>query len=116
MNIRDFIAKQNWVFAKTYAKSAPHEYIVLSKVLGDNSKEEFLEFAKIIRDHGFPARFFSRHNTYFYIDGYFYWTMDERVEDTDLINRCKTEDYDLSFYPNILKNKGEKSYITMSMK
>ena len=45
MNIRDFIAKQNWVFAKTYANSAPHEYIVLSKVLGDNGKEEFLEFA-----------------------------------------------------------------------
>ena len=107
MNIRDFIAKQNWVFAKTYANSAPHEYIVLSKVLGDNGKEEFLEFAKIIRDQGFPARFFNRHNTYFYIDGYFYWTMDERVEDTDLINRCKAADYDLSFYPNILKNKTE---------
>lgn len=107
MDLRGFIAKQNWVFAKTYAKSAPHEYIVLSKVFGEHGKEDFMEFAKIIRNYGFPARFFSRLNTYFYIDGYFYWTMDERVEDTDLINRCKVADYDLSFYPNILKNKSK---------
>ncbi len=105
MDIRGFIAMQNWVFAKTYAKSASHEYIVLSKIIGENGKEDFHEFAKIIREYGFPARFFSRQNNYYYIDGYFYWTMDERVEDTDLINRCKAEDYDLSFYPNILKTR-----------
>ena len=29
---RDFVSEFKWTFAKTYAKKAPHEYIVLDKV------------------------------------------------------------------------------------
>ncbi len=40
MEITDFIKKQNWIFAKTYATRAPHEYIVRGKINGTD--EEFL--------------------------------------------------------------------------
>ncbi len=30
--IRNFVAPQDWIFAKTYAKTWPHEYIVRDRV------------------------------------------------------------------------------------
>ncbi len=39
MEIREFINKQSWTFAKTYAEKAPHEYIVRGKHAGTD--EEF---------------------------------------------------------------------------
>ncbi len=32
--LRSFIEKQSWVFAKTYANKAPHEYIVRGRING----------------------------------------------------------------------------------
>ena len=29
---KEFVNKFEWIFAKTYAKTAPHEYIVLKKL------------------------------------------------------------------------------------
>ena len=38
--IKDFIKNENWVFAKTYAKTWPHEYIIRDKV---HDKDIFLK-------------------------------------------------------------------------
>lgn len=106
LNIRQFIAKNNWKFAKTYAESAPHEYIVRHKSAGTD--EEFIEFAKMIETYGQKLWFFSRPNKYLYLDGRYYWTMstnkindngdvkfnydDERM----VINRSNADDYFVS--------------------
>jgi hypothetical protein len=91
---RNFVEKFNWIFAKTYANTAPHEYIVLQKV-GLEYKDEFIKIAKFIREKGFKAYYYSRLGYYYYIDDNYYWTMDEDVNDTDLINRAKRNDYEL---------------------
>lgn len=91
---RNFVNRFDWIFAKTYADTAPHEYIVLKKV-GIEYKEEFIKIANFIREKGFKAYYYSRVGFYYIIDENYYWTMDEKAEDTDLINRAKLKDYEL---------------------
>ncbi len=96
MEIREFINRQNWIFAKTYADKAPHEYALRSKCDND---EDFIEAVKYINENGFRARFWNSKYTYFFIDGYFYWTMDYPLENTKLINRCKSDWLEISVRP-----------------
>lgn len=101
-----FINQFQWIFAKTYADKAPHEYIVLSKV-GLIYKDEFIKIAQFIRDKGFKAYYYSREGYYYKIGENYYWTMDDKVEDTDLINRAKWDDYEIT--DNKIRWKGKKS-------
>lgn len=101
-----FINQFQWIFAKTYADKAPHEYIVLSKV-GLAHKNEFIKIAQFIRDKGFKAYYYSREGYYYKIGENYYWTMDEKAEDTDLINRAKWNDYEL--IDNKWNWKGQKT-------
>lgn len=89
-----FVNKFDWTFAKTYAASAPNEYIALSKI-GFEHKQEFVKIAQFIRDKGFKAYYYTRVGYYYQIGENYYWTMDEKVEDTDLINRAIRNDYEL---------------------
>ena len=102
---REFVNKFDWIFAKTYAETAPHEYIVLKKV-GIEYKNDFVKVANFIRENGFKAYYYSRVGFYYIMDKYYYWTMDEDVNDTDLINRAKKDDYEL--INNRWKWKGRK--------
>ena len=83
IDFRNFINLLEWTFAKTYAQKGPHEYVVLKKV-GLHFKEEFIKIAQFIRDKGFKALYYSREGFYYRIDENYYWTMDEKAEDTDL--------------------------------
>jgi hypothetical protein len=80
-------AESDWTEAKTYADSAPHEYVVLDRTPGW-SREDFVRAGELIRAYGVPGKFYSMTNIYLEHDGVRYWTMDPRVEDTDLINRA----------------------------
>ena len=93
-DFRDFVDRFPWTFAKTYAAFAPHEYIVLRKV-GLQFKPDFVKAAQFIRDAGFKAFYYKSQRSYFVLGDYYYWTMDENVEDTDLINRAKLANYEL---------------------
>jgi hypothetical protein len=83
---RAFIGMSKWIFAKTYAKFAPHEYTLLKQTHSSNT---FLEFARFIERHGYKEKFGKREYTYVNIDGWKYWTMDPTPEQTDLINRAR---------------------------
>jgi hypothetical protein len=48
--IIEFINRNEWIFAKTYADFAPHEYVVKEK-LNKEDQEIFLEFTLFIRKH-----------------------------------------------------------------
>lgn len=66
--IKSFTKSTSWIFAKTYAKTWPHEYIVQEKV--DN--DLFLELAHYIDSFGYEEHFYKKKMTYFDYDGHVY--------------------------------------------
>ena len=76
--IKSFIGNSTWIFAKTYAKTWPHEYIVQEKV--DNNL--FLKLAEHIDTFGHEEYFYKKKMTYFDYDSHVYWHME------NIINRC----------------------------
>lgn len=83
--LKDFIANANWIFAKTYASTWPHEYILLKDVA---NKDLFYSLVKLIKKEGYLGKFYSKELTYYDFDNKVYWTMDDTLENTTLINRC----------------------------
>jgi hypothetical protein len=86
--IKIFIDSSTWTYAKTYHPRWPHWYIVARP----EDQALFVKIAKFIKEHGYEARFYARTNKYFDDDKYTYWTMDNPIEKTDLVNRCLKED------------------------
>ena len=80
--LKEFIEKQYWIFAKTYAETWPHEYIVQEKV--DN--EQYLELANHIDNFGYEEYFYQTKQIYFDYNGFTYWHME------NIINRCLEND------------------------
>ena len=98
----EFLQKQNWTFAKTYADRAPHEYIVRGKVSGMD--QEFADAVIHIRENGIPMHFWGQEYIYLYLDGRLYWTMGEPIEETTIINRCDLDDCDITVSPKAREN------------
>lgn len=86
-NLKAFVAEQKWKFAKTYALTWPHEYIVRDRV----DEELFSQLVQHIRTHGYEGTFYRKTITYFDEDGMVYWTMGAPIEETTIVNRCKKE-------------------------
>lgn len=87
---KEFIDRQKWTFAITYAQKAPHEYIVKGKLNGTD--EEFDDAVKYIYDNGIPMSYFGWENKYFYMDGRLYWALDP-AESPIIINREDVNEY-----------------------
>ena len=85
--LKVFVDEQDWTFAKTYARTWPHEYIVRDRV----DEGLFLSLVRHIREHGYEGRFYRKVLTYFAEDGMAYWTMEEPIEETTIVNRCTKE-------------------------
>jgi hypothetical protein len=85
--LKTFVDCASWTFAKTYAETWPHEYIVRDKV----DEGLFVDLVKHIRSHGYEGKFYKKPITYFDEDGLVYWTMGSPVEETVIINRCRKE-------------------------
>ena len=85
--MRKFIETTNWTWAKTYADTWPHHYIVRDRV----DEELFVKMVQHIRRFGYEGRFYRMKITYFEEDGLVYWTMGDPIEKTTIINRCPKE-------------------------
>lgn len=85
--LKDFIENAPWIFAKTYADTWPHHYM-LRKQVDDNL---FVRTVKHIRTYGTEGAFYTKTYLYYFEDGLVYWTMGNPVEKTILINRCPEE-------------------------
>lgn len=81
-NLKLFIENTPWVFAKTYAETWPHEYIVQERV--DN--DLFDKLANYIDRNGTPEYFYQKQMIYLEYDGHVYWHME------NIINRCLPEE------------------------
>jgi len=85
--LKDFIKDSKWTFAKTYAATWPHHYIVRDRV----DKDLFVQMVEHIRSFGYEGQFYKMKLIYFEEDGYVYWTMGAPIEETTIINRCTKE-------------------------
>ena len=81
-NLIQFIKNSDWVFASTYAKTWPHEYIVEGNVDGDL----FLVLSQYIDSYGCEGNFYETKQMYFEYGKYTYWHME------NIINRCLKKD------------------------
>lgn len=70
--------------AKTM-KAIPHAYTLIRKAPDPN---QFLEAARFIRREGFKRPFYGRVYTYYRVGDFVYWSMDDDVDKTILINRA----------------------------
>ncbi|CAN5894341.1 hypothetical protein BH24ACI4_BH24ACI4_32100 [soil metagenome] len=85
--IRTFVQNTAWTFAKTYAATWPHEYIVRNA----ENASMILALARHIFEHGVDGRFYSQVRKYHHEDGKVYWSMADTPEQATLINRCGEE-------------------------
>ena len=85
--IRNFVESTVWTFAKTYAATWPHEYVV------QNAKNAsmILALARHIFEHGTDGRFYSQIRKYHHEGGKVYWSMASTPEEATLINRCRED-------------------------
>lgn len=80
-----------WIWAKTYADTAPHDYIVEGRTSG-LSHDDYVRAARVIHTFGQPGKFYSVTNIYLEDreTGVKWWTMDADVAETTLVNRSTT--------------------------
>jgi len=84
--LREYIATVRWKFAKTYSKVAPHSYTV--REWREENEDEFERFVLLIRNCGYPERYWSKIHWYLEVDGLKYWTMGYPLHITKVINRA----------------------------
>ncbi len=91
---QQFIRRNTWIFAKTYASFCPHEYLVKERLAKDDQLI-FEQIVSFIRERGFIAIYGRKGpNRYYTVDDYYYWTMGDPVEETSILNRAKLSDYE----------------------
>ena len=93
---KTFVDDNDWIFAKTYADWAPHEYVVKDK-LNEKNQALIQEVVAFIRNNGFPEFFGNQEHKYLYYDRHYYWEMGDDPEKTIIINRCNYDDYRMTY-------------------
>lgn len=86
-HLRAFVDRERWTFAKTMPKW-PHEYLVRDRV----DEQLFLDLVCHIRANGRSGRFYEKVLVYYEEDGQVYWTMGAPIDETTIVNRCRSED------------------------
>ena len=102
-----FVKKHEWTFATTYAKTAPHEYLVKAR-LSESQKKQYERFVATMKANSVEAYFYTHKNNYFILGDNYYWFMGQHENmSVDLINRTKTE-Y-LEFKDGVYRYSPEKA-------
>ena len=70
-DLRNFVDSTPWTFAKTYAATWPHEYVVQNT----ENAAMILALARHIFEHGTDGRFYSQVRKYHHEGGKVYWSM-----------------------------------------
>ena len=88
----DFASSREWTFARTYAQTAPHHYVVQDRTPNVNH-EDMVRAARVIHTFGQPGKYYSVTKIYLLSpDGQFrWWTEDDHFTDTTLVNRATTK-------------------------
>jgi SAM-dependent methyltransferase len=88
----EFAATREWTFAKTYAETAPHHYVVEGRSPGV-THDDVVRAARVIHTFGTPGKYYSLTKIYLVSpDGQNrWWTEDKHFTDATLVNRATTE-------------------------
>jgi len=86
-DVREFVNSTHWRFAKTYAATWPHEYVVRT----ETNAPMIFALARHIFEYGTDGRFYSQVRKYHHEDGLVYWSMATTPEGATLINRCRED-------------------------
>ena len=88
----EFAAGLDWTFAKTYAKTAPHHYVVEGRTSGV-THADMVRAARVIHTFGTPGKYYALTKIYLVSpDGrYRWWTEHSDLAGTTLVNRATTE-------------------------
>lgn len=84
-----------WTWARTYATTAPHWYVVLGRTPG-MTLDDFVRAGRTIRTFGEPGVFYSSTNLYLHTEDrrlkfWCMWSADPTDDDATLINLATTE-------------------------
>lgn len=92
MDAKTFAESHKWKFATTYAKTAPHEYLV-KKWLPDENQRRFERLVQAINKDFVIGYFYGHENKYLILGDYYYWYMPCYPDNmaVDLINRTTTD-------------------------
>lgn len=82
--LRAFVDTTPWRFAKTYAATWPHEYVIRT----EENAPMILALARHILEHGVEGRFYAQVRKYHHENGKVYWCMTDSPETATLVNRC----------------------------
>lgn len=87
----EFAATRAWTFARTYAATAPHDYIVAGRSPGV-TQEDIVRAARVICTFGQPGKYYAVTKIYLTSpDGvHRWWTEDRHFTDATLVNRGPT--------------------------
>ena len=87
-----FAESHKWKFAKTYANTAPHEYLI-KKWLPEEERVLFERLVQTINNNSVIGYFYGHKNNYLILGDYYYWYMPCYPENmaVDLINRTTTD-------------------------
>ncbi|MCR5290867.1 MAG: hypothetical protein K6E51_12825 [Treponema sp.] len=88
-----FAESHSWKFATTYAKTAPHEYLV-KKWLSEKDRLLFERLVQTINKDSVVGYFYGHKNNYLILGDYYYWYMTDYYPENlavDLINRTTTD-------------------------
>jgi hypothetical protein len=100
--VRNFVESTAWTFAKTYAPTWPHEYVVRTS----ENAPMILALARHIFEHGVEEHFYSQIRKYHHEGGKAYWSMDPTPEGTILVNRCEeAQTYEARLAAGTLPNR-----------
>ena len=81
--VGEFIEKATWRFAKTYADTYPHNYVVKK----DCNLEDYSRFYRLIRRYGYYYTFFNKKYIQLNVNEHYYWTMGWPSTESEVINR-----------------------------
>ena len=88
-----FAESHQWKFATTYAKTAPHEYLV-KKWLSEKDRHLFERLVQTINTESVVGYFYGHKNNYLILGDHYYWYMIDCYPENlavDLINRTTTD-------------------------
>ena len=91
-NLQRFIESSSWIFARTYADTWPHWYLVEEQV----DDVQFNELATFIDMNGYKEYFYTKQMTFFNHGKYTYWHME------NIINRCLLAD---TYHRRLMDNR-----------
>lgn len=105
-----FAESHKWKFATTYAKTAPHEYLV-KKWLSEEDRLQFERLVQTINEHAVVGYFHGHPNNYLILGDHYYWYMDYPDNlAVDLINRTTTDYLEYRDGAYYYKEKGTDEY------